>query len=175
MNNYKLIKSDVEGDYSISHQEDADKLSDIIKTKFGNPHIMDATAGVGGNSISFGKYFNNVTSIEIHKERFQFLKQNLETFKINNNLINDDFLNHIDKDYDVIFVDPPWGGPSYKYHKLLRLSVSDKNLMEITKLIINKNKIIIWKLPFNYDLSEFSMFNYEIHNIKNYLIIIVNS
>jgi uncharacterized protein YvpB len=48
------------------------------------------------------------------------------------------------------------------------------SLKNITQILKEKDKIIVWKLPFNYDLKEFSKFNYQIHKIKNYLIIIID-
>jgi hypothetical protein len=47
------------------------------------------------------------------------------------------------------------------------------SLKEVTTILRNKDKIVVWKLPFNYDLTEFYKFNYQIHNIKNYLILII--
>lgn len=170
---YQNLKSDTEGLYSLSHKEDADKLSHIIKEKYGDIKIMDATSGVGGNSISFGSFFSQVISIEMNGDRFEMLKENINTFKLNNILLIGNFINFINMDYDLIFIDPPWGGPNYKFEKSTKFGINNTSLREVTKILKNKDKIIIWKLPFNYDLSEFDKFNYEIHNIKNYLILII--
>jgi len=170
---YQNLKSDTEGLYSLSHKEDADKLSHIIKDKYGDIKIMDATSGIGGNSISFGTYFTNVISIEIDSDRFEMLKANIEVNKLNNILLNGNFINFINMDYDLIFLDPPWGGPNYKFEKSINFSINNTSLKEVTKLLKSKEKIIVWKLPFNYNLKEFDKFNYQIHNIKNYLILII--
>ena len=168
------IKGDTEGFYSLSYKEDADLLSNIIKEKFGDVKILDGTAGIGGNSISFGLHFTNLISIEINKERFKYLESNLEMFQIKSKLINDDVLNHLNEDYDLVFFDPPWGGPNYKLEKLLSLKLGNIKLKDLTKQLKEMNKTIVFKLPFNYNLLEFSEYNYEIHNIKNYLIIIIS-
>jgi len=170
---YQNLKSDNEGLYSLSHKEDADKLSHIIKDKYGNIKIMDATSGIGGNSISFGKNFTNVISIEMNLERFEMLKENIKAHKLNNVLLYGNFMNFINMDYDLIFLDPPWGGPNYKYEKTTHFGINNTSLKEITKLLKSNNKIIIWKLPFNYNLNEFNKFNYQIHQIKNYFILII--
>mgnify|MGYP000914468380 CR=1 FL=1 len=112
--NYKNLKYDTEGEYSLTYQKDANTISTLIKTLFGNVKILDATAGLGGNSISFGLNFTNVISIEINVNRCNLLKENLNLFKLNNTIICGDFLEHLDSinnDYDLVFVDPPWGGP----------------------------------------------------------------
>jgi len=167
------IKGDTEGMYSLSYKEDADLLSNIIKEKFGDIKILDGTSGIGGNSISFGLNFSHLISVEINKERFKYLETNLEMFKIKSKLINDDVLNHLNEDYELIFIDPPWGGPNYKLEKSLSLTLGNIKLKELTKQLKEQKKIVVFKLPFNYNLSEFSEYNYEIHKIKNYLIIIV--
>jgi 16S rRNA G966 N2-methylase RsmD len=172
-NDYQNLKSDIEGSYSLSHKNDADKLSILMKDKYGDIKIMDATSGIGGNSISFGMNFTNVISIELNSNRCDLLKENLEKYKVNNIVINGNFLDFLNMDYDLIFIDPPWGGPKYKLEKSIRLSINNKNLKEITKLLKDKGKTIVWKLPFNYDLNDFNNLNYEIHKIKNYLIIII--
>jgi len=171
-NNIKL-KGDVEGMFSLSYKEDADILSNIIKDKFGDIKILDGTSGIGGNGISFGLHFSNLIAIEINKERFKYLQNNIKSFNITAKLYDDDMLNHLNDDYDLIFIDPPWGGPNYKLEKIISLSLGNIKLEDLTKKIKDLNKIIIYKLPFNYNLNEFSLYNYEIYKIKNYLIIII--
>lgn len=170
---YQNLKSDNEGLYSLSHKEDADKLTHIIKEKYGNINIMDATSGIGGNSISFGSNFSTVISIEMNAERFEMLKENIQSRKLNNILLYGNFMTYINMDYDLIFLDPPWGGPNYKYEKSTHFGINNTSLKEVTKILRSKDKIVIWKLPFNYNLNEFDKFNYEIHHIKNYLILII--
>jgi len=167
------LKGDTEGMFSLSYKEDADILSNIIKDKFGDIKILDSTSGIGGNAISFGLHFSNLIAIEINKERFKYLENNIKVFNINATLYNDDMLNHLNNDYDLIFIDPPWGGPNYKLEKLISLSLGNIKLKDLTQKIRELNKIIVYKLPFNYNLNEFSIYNYEIHKIKNYLIIII--
>ena len=172
-NDYQNLKMDLEGSYSLSHKDDADKLSILIKDKYGDIKIMDATSGIGGNSISFGINFTTVISVELDLKRFSLLKENLENYKLNNTIINGNFLDYINMDYDLIFIDPPWGGPKYKLEKSINLFINNNNLKEITKILKDKNKIIVWKLPFNYDLNDFKNFDYQIYKIKNYLIITI--
>jgi len=167
------LKGDTEGMYSLSYKEDADILSNIIKEKFGDIKILDGTSSIGGNSISFGLNFSNTISIEINTERFKYLQTNIKLFNLKTILYNDDVLNHLNDDYDLIFIDPPWGGPNYKLKNYISLSLSNMKLKDLTKKLKELEKIIIYKLPFNYNLNDFSNHNYEIYKIKNYLIIII--
>jgi 16S rRNA G966 N2-methylase RsmD len=168
-----ILKGDVEGMYSLSYKEDADLLSTIIKEKFGNVKILDGTSGIGGNSISFGLHFSNTILVEINKERFKYLEINTKVHNLTSILYNDDILNHLNDDYDLIFIDPPWGGPNYKLKTSISLSLSNVTLKDLTKKLSILDKIIVYKLPFNYNLNDFSEYNYEIYYIKNYLIIMI--
>jgi len=175
--NNSLLKYDQEGIWSISLPNDADKLSLLILNKFGsNIYILDGTSGIGGNVISFAKYFNKVCAIEINTSRFEILKNNINIFKLDNvKLINDDSSNYLDDNYDVYFFDPPWGGPDYKNKSNLRFMLGNYTLKDIINKIKSYNdKPIIFKLSNNYDLTEFSNYNYNIIKIKNYIIIIIN-
>jgi 16S rRNA G966 N2-methylase RsmD len=173
--NYDKLKSDIEGLYSLSHKDDADLLSKIIKERYGEVKILDGTAGIGGNTISFATHFNSVIAIEKNIERFEFLKENINYFKLDVKLINGNVSDYIKTEvFDVIFLDPPWGGPNYKFEKSLSLSLDNKSLIDVVKELKENNKIIIMKLPFNYNMNDFSKFNYQKHNIKNYLIVIID-
>ena len=90
LNNKKLKITD-KGLYSISKHQDAKWISDIIKKFLKNENIntfntsiIDATAGIGGNTISFSKYFSKVYSIEINNIHYDVLNNNIEALSINN-------------------------------------------------------------------------------------------
>ena len=167
--NYNMLKYDKEGVWSISLPSDADLISKLIYNDIGYNTIFDGTAGLGGNTISFAKYFKNVIAVEINNERFDLLKNNLQVYNFNNILlINDDYINQLDSICDGFFFDPPWGGPDYK-NNIVRMNLTDL-IYRIKN--INDKKIFL-KLPKNYDMNEFSDFNYKINLIKNYQFITI--
>lgn len=153
---------DNEGLWSLTHPKEAEfvtnKIIDIMKTN--DLHIVDMTAGCGGNTISFILNFSKVTSIEIDKTRFSMLKNNVNQYNTNNIiLLNGDCIDYLNENYNVFFFDPPWGGPDYKNNKNIQLYLSNIELSEIIKKI--KNKLIVLKLPYNYDYSY--MYQYTIY------------
>ncbi len=168
--NYNGLSFDSEGLYSITHPKDADIISITIIEILGrtNLNILDMTAGCGGNMISFIKYFLSVTGIELNKERYNILNNNLS--KYNNyhayTIINGDCMEYLTSNYDVYFIDPPWGGPEYKNNETLELYLSDIPLLDIIKKI-PQNKLIILKLPFNYNID---LFKYNFNIIKKLII-----
>jgi len=170
---YNLLSYDSEGLYSITLPNEADEISSLIKDLLGNEiTLCDATAGIGGNTISFGRNFKNVISIELCINRYNILDNNVKVYDLSNViLINDSCLNKLNLECSAYFFDPPWGGPDYKYKKSTRFKLGDLSLIEIVKKI--NQKIIFLKLPNNYDLSEFNEFNYNINKIKNYQIITI--
>ncbi len=83
----------------------------IIKKNINNINfctIVDATAGIGGNSVYFCKYCKFVYCIDISDEAISYLEHNLKDydnkFIINYNCL--DILKIIK--YDIVFFDPPW-------------------------------------------------------------------
>lgn len=173
-NNQELLKYDTEGLWSISLPTDAELITNIIKknTNLINT-IFDGTGGLGGNVISFSKSFSSITVCEINVERFKMLENNLNVFEIKNvNLINANCLDNLDGQYDAYFFDPPWGGPEYKFNNKTTIKLGELNLPQVVEKIRKQsNSPIFIKLPGNYDLNEFSKYNYKIDKIKNYLLI----
>lgn len=156
------LKIDDESHYFITYKDDAVKITRILKKYLfdigvatSDCTIVDATAGVGGNVLSFSKCFKTVVAYEISEERANFLKNNLEVYDITNvEVIADDCTKRIlDSPCDVLFIDPPWGGVNYKKKKKLRLSVGEMAIEEICKQCIGKCRMIGLKLPKNYDIK----------------------
>lgn len=183
--NISKLKYDDEGLWSITHPDDAKYISILIKQELekngitNNINVLDATAGLGGNLISFAKFFNFVTGIEIDKKRFDMLVNNVSCYNITNvSLINNDCIEYLknndSNDITVYFIDPPWGGPDYKKHDTIDVFLDKYNMYQIIKLI-PKNKIVVLKVPYNYNLNLLKEFNLSIKKIRNILIIIIHT
>jgi len=195
--NYSKLLIDEESFSFITIREIAELTSKIISYHLiknnVNPQktsIIDYTAGVGGNILSFSKYFNNVYAVEIDKVRSEYLQNNINIYNqknvivVNDSSINFNNLKMLDIKPNAIFIDPPWGGICYRKNDLLRLTLSDVPIEELVIDIFNKfrtinispldsysNRIVVLKLPKNYDIENF--YNYLKKNTvgKNYIII----
>jgi len=178
---YSKLKYDTEGLYSISNPKEANQISKLIKLNFNNNiiNIFDGNGGLGGNTINFSKHFKSVTSSELNKERYEMLLNNIKQYNLTNvTVLNVDSIKYIFKhynNYDVYFFDPPWGGPSYKNKENLRLSMGTHSLLDIASYLKKNttNKLLIYKLPFNYDFDEFIEFDYKKYKINKYYITIL--
>lgn len=149
--------------------------------------ITEMTAGVGGNVLNFANHFKYVNAIEIDTLRCNYLSNNIKLYDhINVNCYNDDsiklLIENDDLRQDIIFFDPPWGGKDYKLHNNLRLYFSNYSIENICKILFQRerNKMIVLKLPNNYDfvyleeelkeyqVSKFNLDRMTIVIIKNY-------
>jgi 16S rRNA G966 N2-methylase RsmD len=162
------LKIDKESYHYISIREIAKSITSIISyhlnnmdLNINNTIITDATAGVGGNTISFGMNFKYVNAIEIDPIRSTYLQNNINIYGLTNiNVMNGNCINLLKniKEQQVVYIDPPWGGKNYKNYNKLRLSLSNISLEQICNdLMSNKTKcqpeLIILKLPINYDIE----------------------
>ena len=68
--NFNNLKIDTIGEYSITRPPDAKQISEIIKAETNDSVILDTTAGSGGNTLSFAKYFDTVISVESNFDRY---------------------------------------------------------------------------------------------------------
>ena len=158
--NMNKLKITNVGIYSVSKPVDAEWITEKIIENVDNPKklvITDGTASVGGNTISFSKFFKSVNSIEMSKIHSDILKNNIDVYNLKNiNIINGDSLEEIPKlKQDIVFLDAPWSGIKYKKQKNLKLYMSGKILNAIVNDFFNYATTIVLKVPYNFDYGHF--------------------
>ena len=165
-NNNKPLQITDKGLYSITKNNDAIWITNLI-IKFiknettlhpKNTTIIDSTSGIGGNSINFSRHFNKVNSIEINEIHYNVLKNNINALGIKNiNIYHNNFLNLINANKlhgDIFFIDPPWGGKSYKSFKYFFLKIGKLPLINVLNILYeNKFKYVVLKAPYNLNIS----------------------
>lgn len=181
-NNKKFMMTDI-GKYSITKPQHTiwikKQLILYFKDKNINTkgmHLIDCNAGLGGDTISFSKYFKEVLAIEKNEIHYCLLKNNCNVIGLTNiefkhanfyDLIND---NHYIKKYDILFLDPPWGGPNYKKHDFVDLDIEldhrKKPLHEVINNLYNHYKYIILKSPVNLNFDKNKFLHKNIRLIK---------
>ena len=178
-NNDKILIDDV-GKYSISLPDKSKVICNLISKHVGSNDITitDAMACIGGDTLSFSQTFKNVIAVEMDKIRFEYLKHNMELFETTNiEFINNDYIkikNMLKQ--DVIYIDPPWGGPDYKTKKTIKIKIGDETLESICHSIIDQKicKWLVLKLPFNYDLTELKFYDFKMYVLNKIIIILIN-
>ena len=162
------FKTDETGIYSMTSAKIAEQMTyDIIKLFSENYKIRvtDATASIGGNAIPFliADNFSFVNIVEKNTLRFEMLKKNINIKKKKiigkYVLFNKSYLKiYRDLKQDIVFIDPPWGGPDYYKYKNLILYLDEIHLGKICRTIlldIEDLKFIVIKTPKNFFISDF--------------------
>jgi predicted RNA methylase len=184
INEYKIneYKLNEESKYSITGKLQGEQFIKIAKDFTGQNlktlTITDGTAGAGGDTINFSNNFKHVIGIEIKKDTFKLLIKNCEHFKCSNvTLINDDYSIIYDKlRQDIIYLDPPWGGPEYKFKKEVELLVGKYTLKQMIDKIVKDKlcKYIFIKIPYNCNIKSIKINNFSIiyntYGIPSYIV-----
>jgi 16S rRNA G966 N2-methylase RsmD len=192
-NGKKILLDDV-SKYSITLPDKAQTISEVTKKNYqlvfpdddlSNITITDAMACVGGNTLSFSNYFNKVIANEINTTRYQYLVHNMKEYNRDNIVFyNDNYLNLMNKlEQQIVFIDPPWGGPIYKSQYKMEIVLQDEaeketNIHEMVNILFENNsgtKMIIFKLPINHNIENFkqSKYKYKMICLKNMLLIMM--
>ena len=177
-NNDKIL-IDAVGKYSISLPDKSKVITNLISKQFNSTDITitDAMACIGGDTLTFSQTFKNVNAVEMDLERYNYLVHNMEVFECKNiTFYNKNYL-EIFKELkqDVIYLDPPWGGPEYKNKKIIKIKLGETRLEELCDDIIQNKlcKLLVLKLPFNYDLNELKFYNLTMTVLGKIIVIII--
>lgn len=199
----KNIKVTEEGAYSYTKRADGDKTIEFLRDHLGSLKkytIMDGTGNIGGDTILFGLHFKEVQSIELDEDNFEALKHNVGLYGLENVHLHHGNTMKIFKDFpvNILYLDPPWGGPDYKLKKQLDLYLGQGKEKQRLDLFLRdevlapatrpsdlapapankwRPEYIVLKLPFNYNmyrLKDIAAFE-KIHilKIRNYRIVLV--
>ncbi|EEY59244.1 uncharacterized protein PITG_11741 [Phytophthora infestans T30-4] len=120
--------------------------------------VTDGTACVGGNVLSFCDFFTHVNAVENDSTRMQMLRHNLQVLqKTNVKCIYANYLDvMLELEQDVVFLDPPWGGPEYKGLDKVDLFLGGFPLHDICSRLKGSAKCVVLKVPSNFDDAKFS-------------------
>ncbi|KAF8159234.1 RNA cap guanine-N2 methyltransferase-domain-containing protein [Crassisporium funariophilum] len=121
---------DEEGWYSVTPELVADQIAERCRCDT----ILDAFCGVGGNSIAFAKTCQRVIALDTSPTRLALARHNAQIYGVADRIefILSDYISfaksylslpsfsqprtensHDTRKIDVVFLSPPWGGPSY--------------------------------------------------------------
>lgn len=162
----RLITPD-EAVYSVSRPEAASRIAELLHEALrmqgcvtDDVRVVDATACVGGDTLALARQFpdGRVTAVERDEHRSRILSANLALAQIDNvRVLCDDFVACMDRfsDTDALYIDCPWGGPSYKTQDRVPLELSGVPLERVVERSIREiaPRVIALKTPFNYDAA----------------------
>ena len=159
------LQVSTEATYSITRPTESKKIIVILKNHLTNiglhvKHctITDATACVGGDTLQFSRLFKHVNSVEMNPEHYAMLLNNINVYnRTNITTYCADYLKVLAKlTQDVVFIDPPWGGPRYKDKTNIRLQLSNTPIEDVVfKLLRLHVSLIVLKVPTNFNVPHF--------------------
>ncbi|CAH0694308.1 unnamed protein product [Spodoptera exigua] len=110
------IKLDRESWFSVTPEN----VASHIANKFRYDVVLDAFCGAGGNTIQFARTSNKVIAVDIDPMKIEMAKQNAKIYGVLDKIqfiVGDFFELASQLKADMVFLSPPWGGPSYSKHK----------------------------------------------------------
>ena len=167
------------GWYSITPELIANRIAERCRCDT----IVDAFCGVGGNAIAFAQTCEHVIAIDNDEIRLRLARHNAAIYGVADRIefVLGDFIQFAKtlsgrgetrqggRAVDVIFLSPPWGGPSYLHgtsqtppldaseHPEFRLSdITPIDGSELFKLAERVTPNIAYYLPRNTDLQDIS-------------------
>ncbi|KAF3917388.1 hypothetical protein ABW21_db0204188 [Orbilia brochopaga] len=166
-----------EGYYSVTPEQVAKKIADhILPPSLAKPYVvMDAFCGVGGNAIQFAlsPQCERVIAIDHDETMLACARHNAAVYGVSEKIefVKADFFEYAeqwkgDVDVDVIFLSPPWGGPSYKHDEIFDLEAMTYGGAKIYSAAQKITSEIVLYLPRNGDLNQVANYNPENHDIK---------
>jgi 16S rRNA G966 N2-methylase RsmD len=152
------LRLDNEALYSVTDQLTADKITqEILHYVPSTAIITDGTACVGGNTFSLSRAFQYINAVELDKLRFHYLKHNMKLLGVENiTFYKADLLKIVSQlEQDLIFIDPPWGGPEYKTKDKIDLELSGIPLADVCIRLSTTSRFIALKTPVNFNAIPF--------------------
>lgn len=152
------IMMDDESLYSTTDQLTADKIGkELLRVLPPTAIVTDATACIGGSALSLSKLFSKVNAIELDEHRYKCLTYNMKILGVTNvECFQGDAIKLCkDLQQDLIFLDPPWGGPEYKKLDKVSLELSHMDISEVCEALAPHTQYIAMKVPTNFNEQLF--------------------
>lgn len=176
LENYDDLQVTDVGLYSITKRYENSILTKIVlrtlKANNLNPEtltITDGTSGNGADVIAFANHFKCVIAVELDPLHCEVVKNNVSQYKVNKKvrfICPNDYLKKYKRlKQDIIYLDPPWGGPEYKQQKKTVLYLGKTKVNELIPELLKKCKYFFMKCPLNVDMENIK--NYNVKIIKN--------
>ncbi len=160
---FKITK---QGRYSATPYLVSSRMVSRLRNYYNHPikTIMDLGSGTGSDTINFAFNFPDaiIVSYEPNPDNFAALTNNVGLYSLKNvKTIRNPYSKRIDfSKTDVLYMDPPWGGPEYKEKKELELYFGKKdevkiNVKDIAIRALNSGvKLVILKVPKNFSICK---------------------
>ncbi|BFY99399.1 hypothetical protein BsWGS_02439 [Bradybaena similaris] len=148
------IKLDIESWFSVTPESIAAHIAERCRCDV----VVDAFCGAGGNTIQFAFTCNHVIAVDIDKSKLELARHNAEIYGVADRIefIHGDYLKLAPSlKSDVVFLSPPWGGPTYSNSPVYDLDdMAGLNAAEIMEVTRKNTPNIAFLLPRNADMDQ---------------------
>lgn len=139
-----------QGVYSCTPEDHFAVLVKVLDTYFPEWKtwkIIDACACVGADTLHFARSCKEVLAIEKSPQEFTILQKNISTSS-NITGVQGTCIDYLQEKSDMIYFDPPWGGPGYRERKEIP-KCDEREVTDIAKEIIRQTpeRVVILKVP----------------------------
>jgi hypothetical protein len=183
---YAGLRLTPEGFYSVTKRRDGQRLIAFMRQMIPDldrKMITDATACVGGDTLLFSLWFKRVESIEWKNDNFSALQNNVNVFgAVNVNLHKGDATQIFNWRTNVLYIDPPWGGPDYLARNNIDLWMGNSRVDDWIEEVLKRNdrpEYIFIKLPRNYNFSRLrfqpNVEETHYYHIRNFVVVLLRS
>ena len=125
--------------------------------------MIDATAHIGCDTVFLAKYYKITSgvSFEICERVYRLLSENISRADLDHIVKPTlgscvDGIDSLTRKYDLLYLDPPWGGRNYRSEVKMNLSLDD---IPVTTLIHRwlkdeRCEVLLYKTPLNIDQDQ---------------------
>ncbi|XP_077546087.1 uncharacterized protein LOC144158808 isoform X3 [Haemaphysalis longicornis] len=149
----KGIQLDEESWFSVTPEGIAKHIAKRCKADV----VIDAFCGAGGNSIQFALRSRKVIAVDIDPQKIELARNNAAVYGVENKIefVLADFLEVAPGlQGDVVFLSPPWGGPSYQEKGSFDLRSVKPDVFETFALCRKITPNIALLVPRNTDANQ---------------------
>jgi 16S rRNA G966 N2-methylase RsmD len=185
---YSRLRMTPEGLYSVTRRRDGQRMMHILGRAIPDMHsktITDATACVGSDTLRFSQAFKWVHSIELKHDNVLVLQNNIQAFGASNVKVYEGDATKLFKwKTDVLYIDPPWGGPEYYTKHNLDIFLGKQRLdVWIESLLKEPEKdrptYIVLKLPRNYNFTHLhflpNVVETQFYKVRNFMLVLLQT
>jgi trimethylguanosine synthase len=151
------IKTDTVGLYSVTPEKHARQIAAHLADKT----VIDAFCGIGGSAITLAEACLKVYAIDIDKNRLEMARHNASVYGVDNiEFINADFFKAINGIIaEAVFLDPPWGGPSYIDKVKFTLADFSPDGNRLLDTSFQYFKTVVLRVPPQFDFRELDRYH----------------
>ena len=146
----KGILLDREAWYSTTFEDTAKQIAERCRCDT----VIDAFCGVGGITIQLALVCRRVIAIDIDPLKIEMARNNAAVYGVEDKIefiVGDFFKLSSTLQADVVFIDPPWGGPEYLKQSLFDFRTMAVDIFMALKRAMKITKNIAILLPRNSD------------------------